>query len=423
MNQRIDIDSQQLAADLADLARIGATADGGVTRLTNTPDEAAARAWVRERLSALGLAVVTDAAGSTFGHYQPNDAASGRGAGASEPAVLFGSHLDTVPNGGRYDGALGVVAALAAARALLASGVKLKPFSVACWADEEGARFGAGLFGSRAATGDVAPDELTTTHDRDGICRAEAMRSGGLDPARIGEAVLAPGSAAAYCELHIEQGGNLIGSGTEIGIVEGIVGIHRFDVTFHGLANHAGTTPMHLRHDALRGAARLISALPGIVAEQGSGRSVGTVGQVSVAPGAANVIPGEARVTVELRDLSTEVLARLDAAVDAAAHDAAVQEGLTVDVALRDLARPAPCDEGLRARLAAVCDARGYSHLSLPSGAGHDAQSLANICPVAMVFVPSRDGISHSPKEYTAPADCARGAQVLTDLVAELCAR
>lgn len=223
-----------------------------------------------------------------------------------------------------------------------------------------------------------------------------------------------------YLELHIEQGANLAEAGVDIGIVEGIVGISRYEITFTGQANHAGTTPMHLRRDALRGAARLIQAVPAIVARRGSGRSVGTVGQISVRPGAANVIPGEATLTVELRDLASDVLQALCEEVAQAAREAAAAEGLTVSLALKDLAHPAPLDEDLRARIADICRARGYSSMSLPSGAGHDAQSLAPLAPSAMIFVPSHGGISHSPHEYTSPDDCARGAQVLTDLLAGL---
>lgn len=414
MSEAPVVDREQLLADLEDLARIGATPDGGVTRLVCTPEYQAAQDWLRKRLAALGLVVTSDGAGNLFGHYRP------AGGGAAEPSVYVGSHLDTVPNGGRYDGALGVVAALAAARAIIAAGGAARPFTVVCWADEEGARFGAGLFGSRAATGEVTAAELTASRDSKGISRAEAMRQCGLDPQAALAARLPAGAVRHYLELHIEQGATLAEAGAEIGIVEGIVGIRRYEVTFAGQANHAGTTPMHLRRDALRGAARLIQAVPAIVSRRGSGRSVGTVGQLNVRPGAANVIPGEATLTVELRDLASDVLQVLCDEVAQAAREAAEAEGLIVSIALKDLAQPALLDENLRARIADLCRARGYSALSLPSGAGHDAQSLAPLAPSAMIFVPSRDGISHSPHEYTSPADCARGAQILTDLLTDL---
>ena len=414
MSEAPTIDREKLLADLEDLARIGATPDGGVTRLVCTPEYAAAQDWLRARLAEIGLTVTSDGAGNVFGHYRP------AGPSASDPAVYLGSHLDTVPNGGHYDGALGVVAALAAARAVIASGGAARPFTVVSWADEEGARFGAGLFGSRAATGEVTAEELTASRDANGISRAEAMRRSGLDPLAALRARLPAGAVRHYLELHIEQGANLAEAGIEIGIVEGIVGISRYEITFTGQANHAGTTPMHLRRDALRGAARLIQAVPEIVARRGSGRSVGTVGQISVRPGAANVIPGEATLTVELRDLASDVLQSLCDEVAQAAREAAEAEGLTASLALKDLARPALLDQVLQGRIADICRARGYSSTSIPSGAGHDAQSLARLAPSAMIFVPSRDGISHSPHEYTSPDDCARGAQVLTDLLAGL---
>lgn len=414
MSETLMIDRQRLMADLEDLARIGATVDGGNTRLYATPEYATAQDWLRTRLTEIGLTVTGDAAGNIFGHYRPTGTAAG------EPSVYLGSHLDTVPNGGRYDGALGVTAALAAARAIVDTGGAARPFTVVCWADEEGARFGAGLFGSRAATGDVSADELTASRDADGVTRAEAMRRVGLDPDAALTARLPGGSVRNYLELHIEQGANLSESKTDIGIVEGIVGIVRYEVAFAGQANHAGTTPMHLRHDALRGAARLALAVPEIVARHGSGRSVGTVGQINVRPGAANVIPGEARLTVELRDLSSDILKALSTEVARAARQAAEAEGLTVELAMKDLARPALLDKGLRARIAELCRARSYSSASLPSGAGHDAQSLAPLAPSAMIFVPSRDGISHSPAEFTATDDCGNGAQILTDLLASI---
>lgn len=399
--------------DLSDLARIGATADGGNTRLYCTPEYLEAQDWLRARMAAIGLEVITDAAGNVFGSFRPAGA-------AAEPAVYLGSHLDTVPNGGRYDGALGVTAALAAARAIVGSGGAARPFTVVCWADEEGARFGAGLFGSRAATGDVTADELTTSRDATGVSRDEAMRQVGLDPDALPAARLPQGAVRNYLELHIEQGASLASSGTQIGIVEGIVGIVRYEVVFAGQANHAGTTPMHLRHDALRGAARLISAIPGIAERHGSGRSVGTVGQISARPGAANVIPGVAELTVELRDLSSDVLKAMADEVARAADQAARAEGLTVSLTLKDMARPALLDQSLQARIADLCRARGYSTASLPSGAGHDAQSLAPLAPSAMIFVPSRDGISHSPAEFTTADDCGNGAQILTDLLASI---
>lgn len=410
-----NIDRERLTADLLELAAVGATAAGGNTRLYATPEYAAAQDWLRARLAEIGLTVSADAAGNIFGHYRP------AGAPVGEPSVYLGSHLDTVPNGGRYDGALGVTAALAAARAVSAAGAA-RPFTVVCWADEEGARFGAGLFGSRAATGDVSAEELTASCDAAGVTRAEAMRLAGLDPTAALTATLPAGSVRNYLELHIEQGANLTQRGADIGVVEGIVGIVRQEVTFSGQANHAGTTPMHLRHDALRGAARLIQAVPAIIARSGSGRSVGTVGQISVRPGAANVIPGEAALTVELRDLSGEVLTALAAGVEQAAREAATAEGLRVNLTVKDLARPAMLDEGLRTHIAELCRARGYSAVSLPSGAGHDAQSLAPLAPSAMIFVPSEGGISHSPDEYTSPEDCGNGAQVLADLLASLVA-
>jgi N-carbamoyl-L-amino-acid hydrolase len=400
------VDAARLERRLQDLSRFGANPQGGVSRVAFSPADVEGRAFTMEMMRAAKLEVRVDAVGNIFGRRPGLD--------AEAAPILFGSHIDSVPEGGNYDGDVGSMSAIEVAQVLGENGYRNRhPLEVAIWCDEE-----SGLTGSRGFVGDLATEDLARP-SRNGTLLAENIRRLGGDPARLAEARHAPGSVAAYLELHIEQGGTLDAAGVPIGVVEGIVGIHHYEVTVRGFANHAGTTPMDKRRNALLAASEIVLAVDRIVRSV-PGRQVGTVGRLVVRPGAPNVIPGEVSFTIELRDLKTETIESLWSRIEPEARAIVARQGCTMEYALAPPDRPALTDPRLRDLIAGVADDLGLRHLSLPSGAGHDAQELAHIAPMGMIFVPSVDGISHSPKERSRPEEIASGANVLLQAVLRL---
>jgi len=331
------------------------------------------------------------------------------------PPVLFGSHIDSVPNGGNFDGDLGSLSAIEVVRTLNEAGVATRrPLEVVVWANEEGVAFNNGLDGSRAAAGQTGPGDLDMVWN--GIKKSDALRKVGGDPARIAEARLQPGYFHCYLELHIEQGGTLDRAGTPIGVVEGIVAIDRYEAEIRGFANHAGTTPMPERRDALLASSYLTIAVNETVRRE-PGRQVGTVGQIAVTPNAPNVVPGRVVETIELRDLAAEKIARLAQEIETRARDIARQT--QTEIAIRQIAHhdAALATPAVQASIEAAAAKLGLATRRLPSGAGHDAQMMALLGPMGMIFVPSVDGISHAPREFTRWDDCAQGADVLLQTV------
>jgi N-carbamoyl-L-amino-acid hydrolase len=399
---RPEPDGERLLADLGHLAGIGAEPGGGVSRVAYSAADVEARAWVADALAGLGAEVRRDEALNVIGRWP--------GLQAGLRPIALGSHTDSVPGGGRYDGALGVVAAIACVRALRAAGIRLRhPVEVIDFAAEE-ATLGAGTLGSQAMAGRLDPDVLAQPA-WDGRPVADRLRQAGLDPRDLGRAARPPGCLAAYLELHVEQGGTLEAAGVPIGVVEGIVGIRRQAVTFAGRANHAGTTPMADRRDALVMAAPFVLGVRDVAVAAGV---VGTVGTLRLQPGAANVIPGRVELGVEVRGLDERVLDRVEAELAALA----VRHGGELR---RTSAKPAVrCDPALVEALEAACAAVGLAHRRMASGAGHDAMVLGELGPSAMLFVPSRGGISHSPEEFTEPERCVDGARVLLRALCEL---
>ncbi len=389
----------------------GAFADG-VSRIAYSDADVSARAYVMSLMREAGLTTRVDPAGNIFGSTSRPPDTGGRG---SERPILFGSHIDSVPSGGNFDGDLGSLAAIEAVRALGTAGVRTRhPLEVVVWAEEEGSAYGRSLSGSRAMAGQFPAEELELTVS--GIKKAEAIKRIGGDPARLEHARRATESFHAYLELHIEQGGTLEKAGLPIGVVEGIVSIERLDVTVRGFANHAGTTPMGERQDALIAASQLILAIREIVTRE-PGRQVGTVGKLEVSPNATNVVPGVVKHTIDLRDLDAAKLARLADEIRARARDIAAATRTEIEIARvthHDAALAAPA---MQEAIVRAADTLGLRWTRMPSGAGHDAQMAARICPMGMIFVPSVGGISHSPRELTAWADCARGADVLVETI------
>jgi hydantoinase/carbamoylase family amidase len=392
-----------LAADLEAAAQIGADG-GGVTRFAWSPELARANAWLSERLGELGLEPELDPAGNVIGRWT-----AGEG-----KAVLVGSHLDTVPRGGRYDGALGVLAALDAVRRLKAEGVEpRRPLWVVSFNDEEGSRFQTGMLGSRAFVGDLSLDDWRER----GV--ADAMAESGFAFDRL-PAARRVDEVGAYLELHIEQGPMLEASGTDLGIVTAITGMLGFRARFLGEANHAGTTPMELRRDALAGAAATVLALR----QEARARDdmTANVGVIHAEPGGFNVVPGAAEITIDARSPTPEGFARIDRFVRETLERIAGEEKLGLEVAETHRKRPVALDAGLQDVLEDAARAEGASTLRMPSGAGHDAMVIAHHVPAAMLFVPSRGGISHSPDEHTPPELCELGARVLARAIQTLVA-
>ena len=393
------VDASRLNALLADFRRFGGTDGGGTTRLAYSDEDLAGRDYATEVMRRAGLEVSTDLAGNLIGRRPGTDP-------AAQP-IITGSHMDTVPSGGSYDGQVGSAAALEVALTLHDHDIALRhPLEVIIFQNEEG-----GKTGSRALVGRVFPFELDIVTASGHPIRDGIVRLGG-DPARLAEAQREPGTMAGFLELHIEQGAFLEAGGTQIGVVEGIVGIRRWNVTVRGAQNHAGTTPMPQRRDALVAAADFVRAA-NEVATTMPGRQVATVGRIEAIPGAPNVVPGEVRATLEIRDLEMAKIDRVFAAIEARART--IEADREVAIAFEQFyeSLAAPTDPRFRDIVEAAAADLGYSHTRMPSGAGHDAQSMAELGPVGMIFVPSRGGISHSPDEYTAPGDIARGANVL----------
>jgi N-carbamoyl-L-amino-acid hydrolase len=396
----IRANAHRLEQRIHELGRFGANTEGGVSRVAFSDADIAGREYISKLMQQAGLAVRVDTAGNIIGRREGTD--------AKLPAIMAGSHVDSVPGGGNYDGDVGVLGAIEVAQLLQEHGVRLRhPLEVVSFTDEEG-----GLVGSLAMTGRLEPAALEVV-SHSGKTIRDGIRGVGGDPERLGEALRKPGELAAFVELHIEQGAILDEANVDIGVVEGIVGIHWWDVTIDGVANHAGTTPMNRRRDALLSAAELALAV-NRVATSIPGRQVATVGKIRAEPGAPNVIPGRVVLSLEIRDLDAAKIQQVYEAVRAEADK--IASARQTPIAFKELSvasQPAPTDERMRRIIAAAATSLGLSHRLMPSGAGHDAQDMTHIAPTGMIFVPSVGGVSHSPKEFTAPEDMANGVNVL----------
>lgn len=399
------VENERVASRMEAIAQIGATPEGAF-RTAGSDADLAARATFTGWLEEAGLEVRTDLAGNLIGRLP--------GADSSRPPLLTGSHLDSVPAGGNFDGVAGSIASLEAAAAIAASGTPLRhPLEVAVFFNEEN-----GKTGSRALAGEVTPDEMDLPV-YGGLTLGQALARVGGSPERITEAALEPGHYAGFLELHIEQGPTLATEGIEIGVVQGIVGIRRFRVRVSGFANHAGTTAMGIRRDALVTAGRFLVAVHEET-QSWPGRQVATVGRIEAHPGAANVIPGAVDLSLEIRDLEMETIEALYQRFQELGRELARRNQTDITFEPYYLSRAAPCDPAFMDTVEAAAESLGFSNLRLPSGAGHDAQSIAVLAPIGMLFVPSRDGISHSPREFTSVADITNGTRVLLESLRRL---
>jgi N-carbamoyl-L-amino-acid hydrolase len=397
------VNGARLNRHLTELSEFGKNPQGGVSRLAYSDADRQAREYVIGLMRAARLDVHVDAAANIIGRRAGRD--------ARLAPILFGSHIDSVPEGGNYDGDVGSMGAIEVAQTFAEHGIVTRhPLEVVVFQNEEG-----GLIGSRAISGDLADRELDLV-SRSGKTIREGTRFLGGDPDHLASVRRTRGDIAAYLELHIEQGAFLDAERIDIGIVEGIVGISWWDVTIEGFANHAGTTPMDRRRDAMLAAAKFIQAVNRVVTSV-PGRQVGTVGRIQALPGAPNVIPGRVVLSLELRDLDGAKIAMLYERIRAEARQIADTSGTTFAFKETNVNAPAPTDPRVRAIIGESTRALGLSTKLMPSGAGHDAQDMARLGPVGMIFVPSVGGISHSPREFSRPDDITNGANVLLGAV------
>jgi len=397
------INSQRLQGTLEKLSEFGQNPEGGVTRLGFSETDLAAREYVTGLMKHAGLEVRIDPAGNIFGL---------RAGSEKLPILLFGSHIDSVLHGGNFDGDVGSMGAIEVMQALRDGSVTTRhPLEIVIWTNEEGNHFGIGTLGSGVASGSRGA-EILEVKDEQGLTLADWLRRYGQNPAQLTYARIPRGTLAAYLELHIEQGPNLYETKVPIGVVQGIVGVNRWNCVVSGFANHAGTTPMNRRKDALAAASKDVLAVRDEVrAEQG--RQVGTVGYVKVTPGAVNVIPGRVEFPVELRDLDAVKIARMWEHIQLRFADTDKAENVETRCSLRDQSEPARADPNFQTAIRTAASSLGLPTTDLPSLAGQDAQEIARIVPMAMIFVPSKDGVSHSPKEFTSWQDVANGTEVL----------
>lgn len=409
-SEPLRVDFERLKSDILRLAGIGRTADQGIYRMAFSDGDMAGRAWLRGRIEQAGLGFHQDGAANLHARLDWDE---------QTPSVMTGSHIDTVPGAGHLDGALGVLCGLEALRVLKEQGVVLqRPLELVAFSDEEG-RFG-GMFGSQALTGDISPEWIHQARDLDGVTLVEAMAAQGLDAMEALSAARPPQSLHAFVEMHIEQGPILDREGVPIGVVEGICGLQRWEVTFEGTPNHAGTTPMNMRNDAFGGLAEFGSEIDRVLEEHGGPQSVATIGRIELLPGAANVVPGEVRFALEFRDIDAEVLAELADAFIRTLAAIARRRKLMFKFEVLSEIDPVACDPAIRKLIAEGAERLELPHHSLPSGAAHDTQKLARITRAGMIFVPSKAGRSHSAAEWTAWSDIEAGANLLLHTLYQL---
>jgi len=398
----IQVDTSMLQQYIEALGSIGWQTAGGIIRPVYSTAWMQAREQLAEWMREAGLDVRVDTVGNLFGRLRGVD---------DSRTILTGSHFDTVPLGGKFDGALGILTALVALRTLREqAGQPRRSLEVVALCEEEGSRFPAHCWGTRGMLGLIQADELERLRDDQGTTIAEAMHANGLSPEQYQGAVRH--DLDAFIELHIEQGRILFDEGVNLGIVQAIVGLQHRWVTVKGRADHAGTTPMDLRRDALQGAAQMAVEITRLVEQEGR-PAVVTLGKWEVKPGAVNVIPDEVSFSIDMRHPEEEIKQRLAAAIGMRCKAIAQERGLAVSSEITGDSLPGSMDRGLQSVLMQAAETCGASWKAMPSGAGHDSQVMARHLPTAMLFVPSVEGRSHSAAEYTKPEDAARGATVL----------
>ncbi|HEX4945856.1 MAG TPA: M20 family metallo-hydrolase [Blastocatellia bacterium] len=400
------VNGQRLNQHLSELAQFGKTPEGGTHRVAYSAEDLQAREYAMKLMRDAKLDVHIDAAGNIVGRRAGSD--------SSRKPLMIGSHIDSVPAGGSYDGQVGSMGAIEVAQTLAENNVRLRhPLEVVLFQNEEG-----GTIGSAALARPLTEKDLSIVTNSKKTIR-EGIQFIGGDVNKLASNVRKKGDLAGYVELHIEQGGLLHQEKINIGVVEGIVGVNWWEVTIDGFANHAGTTPMNQRKDALLAAAKYIDAVNRIVTSV-PGRQVGTVGKIQAFPGAFNIVPGKVATSLGLRDLDAAKVEMLYEKIQAEVRQIETITGTKFTFQKVTSSQPAPTDVRFRRAIDEAAKQLGFTTKLLPSGAGHDAQEIAHLCPIGMIFIPSRDGISHSPREFSTPADITNGANVLLHTLLKL---
>jgi len=405
------INKRRLMRDLNAVGRIGIGSHGAVTRLVFSVKELRSRQLLIHLMRQAGLKIHIDAIGNIFGRLD--------GANPKAPAVLAGSHLDTVIHGGKYDGPVGVIGALEAVRTIRENNIAFRsPLEVVCFVGEESSRFGFSTLGSSLVAGEVRPKDLTNAVDQQGTKLADVLASLGISRRNLSAIKRNPHGLKAYLELHIEQGPILEAKKKRIGLVTAIAAPSRFRVVFTGQADHSGTTPMEMRKDALVASAQLIEYVEKTCRKFSSmakGRVVGTVGAMRIEPGVINAVPGKADLSVDIRGITARSKDHVAIMVKQKAGAIARARGIGVEILPIREEHPVALDKRLLRVTKDICDEKGLDYEIMPSGAGHDAMQMAKITPAGMIFVPSTRGISHNPLEWTDPEDICLGAQLLME--------
>lgn len=406
------IDLERILKDIETLATFNATPGNGVTRLPFTKEDKLARDYISKEMEKIGLKVWEDGYSNLFGRRE--------GENPDLPVIMIGSHFDTVINGGLFDGIAGVAASLEILRVFQEKGIKnYFPIEIVAMNDEEGVRFGTGISNSRAMAGLIEEEELDNMRDRDGISLREAMTKFGVMP-NLENAKRPKNSVKAFIELHIEQGPILEYNKKNIGLVETIVGLDRYKVKFRGKSGHVGTTPMDNRKDALVAAAEFILAVNKI-AKEAAGETVGTVGELSLSPNATNVIPGYVELSVDVRSISEEKIKRVYKKLSNKIETIERDSGVDIEMTKELYIAPVGMSKEFIDIMIENADKLGFSYMRMNSGAGHDAMIMAGITSASLIFVPSKDGLSHHPDEWTEYEDLKKGIEVMLNTVAYLC--
>jgi N-carbamoyl-L-amino-acid hydrolase len=409
----IAINQRRLMRDLNAIGRIGIGDHGAVTRLVFSIKELRSRQLLLHLMRQVGLKIHIDAIGNIFGRLNGHD--------PKAPAVLAGSHLDTVIHGGKYDGPVGVIGALEAVRTISENRIPLRsPVEVVCFVGEESSRFGFSTLGSSLVAGEVHAKDLANAVDQQGTKLEYVLNSLGITRRNLTSLKRAPKSLKAYLELHIEQGPILEAKKKQIGLVTSIAAPSRFKVVFSGRADHSGTTPMEMRKDALVASAQLIEYVEKVCRKFSSiekGRVVGTVGAMKIEPGVINAVPGKTELSIDIRSTTARSKDRVARMVKRRAQEIAGKRGVGVEILPIREENPVALDKGLLRLTREICDEKKIVYEIMPSGAGHDAMQMAKITPAGMIFIPSRRGISHNPLEWSAPDDIGLGAQLLMETI------
>ena len=402
----------RIARDLEHLKQFTATPGNGCTRLPFTKEARQAVDYLKELMKDSGLEVSEDAAGNVIGVLKGED--------PDAPCVMMGSHYDSVYNGGDYDGIAGVICAIEVARLLKEEGITPKRNFVAVgFCDEEGTRFGTGYFGSGAMLGHRDVEYTKKFSDKDGVSIYDAMKEYGLDPGKVGEAAWEEGKIGSFLEAHIEQGPVLDAENTEIGLVDCIVGIQRYMVTVNGRADHAGTTPMDMRKDAVDAATKVISKIADWAREKADG-TVATVGYINTVPGGMNIVAEKVEFTVDIRSRNNDNINDIAARIKKALEREVKEFNGSFEIVNKLTITPVELSEEMLDIMENGCKERGYTYKRMLSGAGHDALEIGQVLPTVMLFVPSKEGRSHCPVEFTKYSDFAKAAVIMQSLAKEL---